>query len=231
MAAGDPANNTTRKSFRDPMTKKPTPLRTAIEKPLPAALAAAVEKTKAATAAFHAARVAADEHRRTQHVDNISTIEADLAEVEARVSVAKCLGEPGNADDLEVMEKLRVDLQNAVTRRTSRRALDAGLVKAIDARREAVDVAEAELGQILDEWRDDVLAAADRQLAEAARLIGEAQGVARELRPTVDFGEPISVPRISLPGWHNVELVCDLPAKVTEALNAWTRAHRVGMRV
>lgn len=232
MAAGVRQTPPPENPSTDPMSKKPiTPLRAAIEKPLPAALAAAVAKAKAATAAFHTARGAIDEHRRTQHVDNISAIETQMAEVEARVNVAKYLGEPANADDLEKVEALRVELHNAVTRRNSRKALEAGLVKAIDARREAVDVAEVELGQILDDWRDDVLAAADGQIAEAVRLIGEAQGVASELKPAMDFGEPISVPRISLPGRHQAERVCDLPDEVVAALDAWSRAYRVGARI
>jgi chromosome segregation ATPase len=208
----------------------PTPVQAALARPLPAGLAAAVQNSKAAQAAFHAAQNALSEFREEARSCNAASAELALSSAIARREIAKRIGD--DVTDIEVeVDRLRREHSEATSRLAGRDAIITGFLAEIERCRQVLSSANASLNLTYMKWAEDVLAAADEQLASAARLAGEAQQTAAAMRPQYAGFLPVSFPRISTAGWaHEGPRRAELPAEIATAVDAWHSGWSASMR-
>lgn len=199
-------------------------LQKALARPVPAEIADLTAKLKTARANFDTAQAAADEFRSRPH-GNVDELTGKLARVETRADVARRIDGEIPAILVKEIDDLNKQLAAAQAARDGRKERLEAFREEIDRRRELLSDVCVELSQALADWKDAALLAADNQLAEAARMIGEAYNLAEELRRETDWEYPAHLMGVASRGSHKIDGALEMPAEMRTALHEAWRAN------
>jgi hypothetical protein len=210
----------------------------ALAKPLPSGVAAAVERVEKARAALDAATSARSELAAVPpHVHDAEIKEAETRLHEATISreIADRLGDDGNAPTLADIEKLEKALAQARASVADVETKRAAYTRVVNDRKAALTDVHSELSKLLAPWLDNALSAADAKVAEGMRMIAEGRAAFNAVRTwqTTQF-EPIRHPSLANGDRHTLDTMnvdrVELPADVKKALAAWREGFRVSLR-
>lgn len=213
-----------------------SPVRAALDMPLPAGIASLQTALNKAREAFHAAESARENARSTGLEDakayaNRTRRALDTAIVQREV--ADRLGDDEGAPSHEAISALEDEHEAALAKLASLESSGGAYDDEVDRRRDLLDNATRDLRQAFGPWRRNVEEAADRQLEFAVFALGEARAALAKLDVFRSIKPPLSEWRVFQPATPYAAARYDYPesvavgADIAEMLNVLWHSERV----
>ncbi len=202
----------------------PPTLEQALSATPPPGLAAAVAAVQAAVKRFVEARNMQSESASRDTLDAMDKAAREAREAwQQAVVLAELAGD--DAPTEEDIAALKATADRAAERRENHELRARTISDEVERRRVAMEEANAELGKILEQWREPFLVAADVELAAAIRTINSLNLTLRTLEKWRPFR-----PELSQASFVTSEPVkggeaIALPAPIAQALSVWNSAY------
>lgn len=205
-----------------------TPVRAALEAPVPAnaaELAARADRARAALAAAEQAKADARTTAPEEARQAVAKARAALDNALVQRDVADRLGEDDGPTD-EAIEALEDAFEQAKGRLANLESAGSAWDAEINRRRALLEAAIDDLNEATAPWRDAVEKAIDEQMSAAVAALGEARAALRALDPWRAPRAELFEPKVSGEGHYPCPSAVELPADARTFLNAKWAAHR-----
>lgn len=218
-----------------------SPVRAALDTPLPAGIASRQTALNKAREAFHAAESARDNARSTGLEEAKAGVNKTRRALDTAIVQREVADRLGDDDDgaptHEAISALEDAYEAALAKLASLESAGSSYDGEVERRRSMLDNAASELQREFQSWRRGVEEAADRQLEQAIFALGEARAALTKLNPFATTSPPLHERRVFQPADAYLYANYDYPESVTtsaeinDVLQSVARADRDLLRL